>query len=179
MKILEFDPDRTLSFDPDRSLHFDPEDGVHFNPDRALSFDADRDLPFGKRGIQFRGFVCPECGAPVLPDQEKCDECGVKFAKKPPAKRKEAEAKKARRSRSSTTRPATGGYAYCPHCGVRHAATDVFCWNCGNAMGTSAAPAPEETPPEGDEERIGLGRRPVRVKVTKEWSETGYRKPEE
>ncbi len=61
--VLEFNPNRDLAFNPNRDRLFDPERNLLFDPQRSLDFDPGRDLPFGKRGVVFRGFICPICGA--------------------------------------------------------------------------------------------------------------------
>ena len=69
---LDFDHDRDLQFDSDRELGFDAGRARGFGPERDLGFDADRDLPFGRRGVVFRGYVCPVCGASVTADAPSC-----------------------------------------------------------------------------------------------------------
>jgi predicted amidophosphoribosyltransferase len=83
-KLLGFDARRALNFDSSRELSIDLNRALQFDLDRDLSFDPARPLPFGKRGVLFRGYVCPVCGAAVLLDAKECDECGVAFASAPP-----------------------------------------------------------------------------------------------
>ena len=82
-KLLGFDARRALNFDSSRELAIDLNRSLQFDINRDLSFDSARSLPFGKRGVMFRGYVCPVCGAPVYIEAAKCDECGVAFAPAP------------------------------------------------------------------------------------------------
>ncbi len=81
--VLEFNPNRDLAFNPNRDRLFDPERNLLFDPQRSLDFDPGRDLPFGKRGVVFRGFICPICGASVTEDQPTCTDCGAVFDQGP------------------------------------------------------------------------------------------------
>jgi hypothetical protein len=89
-KLLNFNVNRELKFAVFRQVEFDPRRDLSFNLNRDLNFDLHRDLGFGKRGVVFRGYVCPVCRAPVARDALRCDECGVRFeqpAKKAPKKK--------------------------------------------------------------------------------------------
>jgi len=79
-KLLEFDVNRELKFDLNRTLGFSPSRRLLFNVNRELNFDSRRDLGFGKRGVIFRGFICPRCGAMVAKGAKRCDECRVLFS---------------------------------------------------------------------------------------------------
>ncbi|MEW5936636.1 MAG: hypothetical protein AB1665_02305 [Candidatus Thermoplasmatota archaeon] len=121
-KLLGFNPRRELSFNPRREIGFDPR--------RRLSFDSSRQLPFGRRGVVFRGYVCPVCGALVDPAALMCDECGVKFSAResaPPATQPVSPPKEGRQKGKrmqdgfacpvcATTLPV--GIKNCPKCGV-------------------------------------------------------------
>ncbi len=149
---LNFDPNRRLGFDSSRPLEFDTGRPLDFQPARELEFQPNRDLGFGHRGIVFRGYICPICGALVAPDAKSCNECGTVFegpptppppappaapptpprAKKPPATKLPAAAPK------KPVPPARPGVTFCAYCGVQLHAGDEFCWNCGaKAKGTS------------------------------------------
>lgn len=78
-KLLGFDTSRALNFDLNRALQFTVGRPVDFDSQRALNFDFRRGLPFGVRGVIFRGYVCPVCGAQVYADAKECDECGTAF----------------------------------------------------------------------------------------------------
>ncbi|MCK5397608.1 MAG: hypothetical protein KAJ33_05105 [Thermoplasmata archaeon] len=91
-KLLTFNVNRDLKFKVFRGVSFNLNRNLAFDSGRDLSFNSKRDLGFGKRGVVFRGYVCPVCGAPVAKDASKCDECGVKFEKT--VTRKEDRAKK-------------------------------------------------------------------------------------
>jgi len=95
-KLLNFNVNRELKFSVFRQVDFDTRRTLSFNLNRDLSFLTNRDLGFGKRGVVFRGYVCPVCRAPVAKDAPQCDECGVKF---------EQPAKKA--SKKAPTAPGT------------------------------------------------------------------------
>lgn len=154
--LLEFNPNRDLGFDPNRTIDVDPNRGVLFDPNRDLGFAPDRDLGFGKKGVVFRGFVCPVCGASVTEDQPTCMECGAVFERKdpsrpeaplPPPSSEESPAppQPAPPSVATARRPPPPPSVYpqapkridvhnCPFCGARTSTTDAFCWNCGNRM---------------------------------------------
>jgi len=77
--MLNFNSDRELKFDTRRGLDFDTQRNLLFNSDRELGFDVDRDLGIRNRGVVFRGYLCPVCGASVAKDASDCDECSVRF----------------------------------------------------------------------------------------------------
>jgi ribosomal protein L40E len=78
-KLLNFNVNRELKFSVFRPVDFNTRRELSFNLNRDLSFNTNRDLGFGKRGVVFRGYVCPICRAPVAKNAPQCDECGVKF----------------------------------------------------------------------------------------------------
>jgi predicted amidophosphoribosyltransferase len=78
-KLLNFNVNRELKFSVFRPVDFNTKRDLSFNINRDLSFNSSRDLGFGKRGVVFRGYVCPKCRAPVAKNAPQCDECGVKF----------------------------------------------------------------------------------------------------
>ena len=135
--LLNFNPYRDLDFDLRRPLEFDIRRQLEFNPGRSLEFQANRDLGFGRRGVVFRGYVCPICGSLVTEDSKRCPECGTLFespprASGPPAGTHLGPAKPG----PATPTPAKAGLSakatmYCAHCGVRLKGSDAFCWNCG------------------------------------------------
>jgi len=153
--ILNFNPDRKINFDQDRELEFQPGRPLQFDMGRQLEFNANRDLGFGHRGIVFRGYVCPICGALVAEDSRQCDECGTVFDREPRAAGPSAPQPKVPAS-PAPPRSGEGGpkatppvasppkdagaplrSAYCAYCGVKLHAGDAFCWNCGaRATGT-------------------------------------------
>jgi len=79
-KLLGFSASRTLNFNSSRALSIPIGRPLQFDVDRNLNFDLSRELPFGKRGVLFRGYACPVCGAGVYAEAKQCDECGVVFA---------------------------------------------------------------------------------------------------
>ena len=131
---LNFDPNRKLEFEPGRPLGFDPGRPLDFQPSRELEFQPNRDLGFGHRGVVFRGYVCPICGALVSPDAKRCNECGAVF-EGPPAPPQPASPSPRSGSRQPPLRKLAPkqppGVTYCGYCGVRLLAGDAFCWNCG------------------------------------------------
>ena len=134
---LNFDPNRELEFEPGRPLGFDSGRPLNFDPSRELEFQPNRDLGFGHRGVVFRGYICPICGALVAPDATMCNECGAVFegppAPPPPAPPKTPGRRPTSRQ-SPTGNPAAlkaPSVAYCAYCGVKLHAGDSFCWNCG------------------------------------------------
>jgi len=137
---LNFDPNRKLEFEPGRPLMFDSGRPLDFLFSRELEFQPNRDLGFGQRGVVFRGYICPICGALVAPDATSCNECGTVFEGpptppppkppaaspgRPPAVRTPAAAPK------RPAPPAKPGILYCAYCGVQLHTGDTFCWNCG------------------------------------------------
>src|SRR6266508_3373823 len=128
--LLNFNPNRELEFSPGRPLEFDSR--------RALEFNANRDLGFGRRGVVFRGCVCPICGALVTEDAKRCNECGTVFddgsrASGPPAPTGPGKTTPAAPKRPATPgRPSAPTSTYCAFCGAKLKRTDTFCWNCGN-----------------------------------------------
>jgi len=152
--LLEFNPDRDLLFDPDRELAFSPDRARGFDQERDLGFDPERGLPFGKKGVVFRGYVCPVCGAAVTADAPSCTDCGAVFEPKKaaPPKPKAPPAPTQTRlppppppemHRPPPPPPPVRAYPpppkrietqSCVYCGARVSGADVFCWNCGNRM---------------------------------------------
>lgn len=92
-KLLSFNINRDLKFKIFRGVGFNLNRDLEFNSDRDLSFDSGRDLGFGKRGVIFRGYVCPVCGAPVAKDAAECDECDVQFQRTVTRKEKRSQKK--------------------------------------------------------------------------------------
>jgi RNA polymerase subunit RPABC4/transcription elongation factor Spt4 len=158
--LLNFKPDRKLEFEPGRPLGFDPRRPLEFDPRRDLEFNVNRDLGFGHRGVVFRGFVCPICGALVTEDAKRCDECGTVFEGKPRAATppagtpatvpKSAKPVSSPKTPSPRTPSAPAGTVSCPRCGVRLKRADAFCWNCGSRSGSTETvklPAQQSPPP--------------------------------
>src|SRR5438552_10853028 len=77
--LLNFNPNRKLEFDSGRPLEFDARRPLEFDAGRDLEFQPNRDLGFGRRGVVFRGYVCPICGSLVTGDAKRCTECGAVF----------------------------------------------------------------------------------------------------
>ncbi|MCK5397276.1 MAG: zinc ribbon domain-containing protein [Thermoplasmata archaeon] len=92
-KLLNFNVNRDLKFKVFRGVDFNVRRNLAFNLNRDLFFDVNRDLGFGKRGVVFRGYVCPICGAPVAKDASDCDECGVQFEQTVTRKEKRTQKK--------------------------------------------------------------------------------------
>ncbi|MBA3044886.1 MAG: zinc ribbon domain-containing protein [Candidatus Thermoplasmatota archaeon] len=88
-KLLNFNVNRELNFSVFRSVDVNTRRALSFQINRDLNFSSNRDLGFGKRGVVFRGYVCPICGAPVAKNAPQCAECGVKFEQ--PAKEQKKE----------------------------------------------------------------------------------------
>jgi len=152
---LNFDPNRKLEFDTSRTLDFEPGRPLQFLPNRELEFQPNRDLGFGHRGIVFRGYICPICGALVSPDATSCNECGAVFEgpptpppppppAAPPAGRRRSGGRPPTQASPRPATPSRPGVSYCTYCGVQLHAGDAFCWNCGNKMagGTEAVKLP-------------------------------------
>lgn len=167
-ELLSFNPSRNLEFDPSRSLEFDVGRHLGFDSSRQLEFQPNRDLGFGHRGVVFRGYVCPICGALVAEDAPQCAECGIVFEGRPRAAgppvppasptltREEAkgEPRRAHRPtppleeapapRPGSPRPRPG--SFCAYCGAKLHPGDAYCWNCGARSGreTEAVKLPSQ-----------------------------------
>ncbi|HKZ89413.1 MAG TPA: hypothetical protein VJ300_04050 [Thermoplasmata archaeon] len=142
--LLNFNPDRALNFDLDRPLAFEPGRSLGFNPGRDLKFETNRDLGFGRRGVVFRGFVCPICGAVTTEDAPSCTECGAAFDVGARAATPTSPATSKPEDWAPTPTPASTGPRavsaasptgvrsnFCAFCGVKLKTADTFCWNCG------------------------------------------------
>ncbi len=137
---LNFDPNRKLEFEPGRPLEFDSGRPLDFQPSRELEFQPNRDLGFGHRGVVFRGYICPICGALVAPDATSCNECGAVFEGPPSPPPPTPPATPAPPPvptpgapprRPAASQPNGPAAAYCTNCGVLLHKGDAFCWNCG------------------------------------------------
>lgn len=157
-ELLNFNPSRNLEFDPWRSLEFEVGRRLSFDSSRQLEFQPNRDLGFGRRGVVFRGYVCPICGALVAEDAPQCTECGTVFDRRPraagppvPAASPTPTREEPRRG-SRPTPPSAEGPApraepprprpesFCAYCGAKLHPGDAFCWNCGTrSVGSTEA----------------------------------------
>ncbi len=175
-KMLNFDTNRELNFDPSRGVDFESQRDLVFDLNRDLSFDLDRELDIRKRGVIFRGYVCPVCGAAVASDTPDCDECGVQF--KPAVKEEKKETQKAwvrgektsgsstvvghpshekSRSRKQQSKKASKRQEYrdtfqCPVCGKLLYTGTGTCPGCEMEFGTSEQ---EEIKPQTKIEQVG------------------------
>ena len=104
-KLLSFNINRDLKFKVFRGVQFNVNRNLAFDSDRDLFFDLDRDLGFGKRGVIFRGYVCPACGAPVAKDAAECDECNIQFEQTITRKEKRSQKKSWDRGKRQRTSP--------------------------------------------------------------------------
>ncbi len=140
--LLNFNPNRNLEFDPGRTLEFDAGRGLEFSPNR--------DLGFGQRGVVFRGYVCPICGALVTEDTPKCPECGTVFEGEPRATPPATPptAGKPKAPASSPRAPTAAPANFCAHCGARLRQGDRVCWKCGSEVrgATEAVELPGKKP---------------------------------
>jgi hypothetical protein len=166
--LLNFHPDRKLTFDSSRPLEFDPQRDLLFDENRGLGFEPNRDLGFGRRGVVFRGYVCPICGALATEDAPRCAECGAVFEPEPRAATPTMTDTAARRMprptppaqgpafpprealAAETPRGPVDRSKFCAFCGVKLAPADEFCWNCGarvaEAVQAVRLPTRTETP---------------------------------
>ncbi len=110
-KLLSFNINRDLKFKAFRGVGFNLNRNLAFDSDRDLLFDSSRDLGFGKRGVIFRGYVCPVCGAPVAKDAAECDECDVRFERTVTRKEKRSQKKSWDRGKRQRTSPKKSGSA--------------------------------------------------------------------
>lgn len=160
--LLNFNVKRKLNFEVFRKVDFKDGKGLDFDPNRPLSFSQSRDLGFGKRGVVFRGYVCPVCKAPVAKDAPGCDDCGTAFqqqpapkpkakANRPPTKSKSWDAPARSEQKPAARKPpmAVKETFQCPVCGKILYVGVASCPGC-NAPFTS----PDELPPLAE---ISLG----------------------
>lgn len=148
-KLLTFSAGRKVKFNMDRNLDFSSDRDLSFITGRNLSFNLNRNLEIRKRGVVFRGYVCPKCEALVAVDSSKCDECGVKFdtgnsGKKPP-KRQKALDKVKNRITDRSKKPPTSKSVKKSAPAKKHKKprtethdTPNYCSLCGNALKSGA-----------------------------------------
>jgi ribosomal protein L37AE/L43A len=78
-KLLGFNQNRDLYFNEFRSVDFPIRRDLQFDENRNLSFDSERDIPFGKKGVEFRHFICGGCGKVVNGEAKRCPKCRATF----------------------------------------------------------------------------------------------------
>src|SRR5213592_5060200 len=109
-------------------LNFNPNRKLEFDAGRDLEFQPNRDLGFGRRGVVFRGYVCPICGSLVTEDAKRCTECGAVFDPAPrsapppaaaPAKSPSPPTKSLKPTAPTAKGATPASTVYCPFCGVR------------------------------------------------------------
>ena len=154
-KLLNFNLDRELNFHAYRNIDIDAERALEFNLNRAISCDLNRDLGFGKRGIIFRGYVCPVCKASIAADAAQCDECGVTFLKNTETTKKKTTTKSKQKTKikppvrkapkqraNKKTIPKTAKKIrdtfMCPICGIPLYVGTASCPGCGLMFSSSA-----------------------------------------
>ena len=163
-KLLSFNVNRDLKFKAFRGVNFNVNRDLAFNLDRNLGFDSSRDLGFGKRGVIFRGYVCPVCGAPVAKDAAKCDECNVQFERTVTRKEKRSQKKtwdrgeikrtppkKSKSTKKSPPKPPANktrrSIFQCPVCGKMLYVGASKCPGCDVSFSTGQkTPAAKSTP---------------------------------
>jgi len=124
-----------LNFNPNRNLEFDSGRKLEFNSGRGLEFNLNRDLGFGHRGVVFRGYVCPICGALVSEDTPKCSECGTVFEGEPRASPPASPpASNKAKTPTASTPPPRATANFCAYCGVKLRPGDRVCWKCGSQV---------------------------------------------
>src|SRR5947208_5101142 len=147
--LLNFNPSRKLEFDVGRPLEFDARRPLEFDAGRDLEFQPNRDLGFGRRGVVFRGYVCPICGSLVTEDAKRCTECGAVFDPAPrsasppaavPAKSPSPPTKSLKPTGPTAKGATPAPTVSCPSCAARLRKRDGFCWNCGEKMGGAPVP---------------------------------------
>ena len=78
-KLLGFSPNRDLYFNEFRNVDFPIRRDLQFDLNRELGFDPERELPFGKKGVDFRHFICGGCGEVVNGEAKRCPNCKALF----------------------------------------------------------------------------------------------------
>lgn len=152
--LLNFDSNRRLDFNTGRPLDFDIRRPLEFDPGRDLEFNENRDLGFGRRGVVFRGYVCPICGSLATETATRCTECGAVFEGPPrasePAGPGPAAASRPAPGKAKPTAPSgksvRADQVFCAHCGTALKRNDAFCSNCGrpNAAAKEVVPLPPQ-----------------------------------
>ncbi|MDO9536854.1 MAG: zinc ribbon domain-containing protein [Thermoplasmata archaeon] len=166
-KLLNFKVNRDLKFTAFRVVNFGIRRPLSFNNDRDLSFTSSRDLGFGKRGVVFRGYVCPVCKAPVAKNAPKCDECGVKFEQpkaKTTPKKTFAEQLARNKPKASPQRRST---FQCPGCGKILYVGAERCPDCSTGfVSRDKVPPPQATTAETPLEAVFCGNCNYRIPPT-------------
>lgn len=78
-KLLGFSPNRDLYFNEFRAVDIPLRRDLQFDLNRELGFDPQRELPFGRKGVDFRHFICGGCGAVVNGEATRCSSCQSLF----------------------------------------------------------------------------------------------------
>src|SRR5688572_5131720 len=99
---------------------------LEFDSGRGLLFNQNRDLGFGRRGVVFRGYVCPICGSLVTETATRCTECGAVFEGPPRASQPssptdhEGRAPEPGKAKPSTSSGKVGkaDRSFCAYCGT-------------------------------------------------------------
>jgi hypothetical protein len=78
-KLLGFSHNRDLYFNEFRKVDIPLRRDLLFDHERELGFDSNRELPFGRKGVDFRHFICGGCGEVVNGEATKCPNCKSLF----------------------------------------------------------------------------------------------------
>lgn len=97
--------------------------------------------------------TCPQCGASIVPGEAYCENCGAALASapvEPVAPVAQPAAVYPSAGPPAAPPPPVAAITTCPQCGANVNPGDVFCDNCGAALGAApAAQPPAAYPPAG------------------------------
>jgi predicted nucleic acid-binding Zn ribbon protein len=141
-KLLNFNSNRKLGFNPVRRPGINMDRDLSFDLDRGLSFNVDRDLGFGKRGVLFRGYICPVCGASVGVDDPQCEECGVMFEQRAKAKSSKSKKRTWERGKKTSKSKKTKTKKPKPQASKKKRRNTFQCPVCGKLLYVGTATCP-------------------------------------
>jgi DNA-directed RNA polymerase subunit RPC12/RpoP len=134
-KLLGFSPNRDLYFNEFREVDIPLNRELQFDTNRELGFDSDRQLPFGKKGVDFRHFICGGCGEVVDGEATRCPNCNSVFKVEDIRIRSDTEVSLSEKIEHSRMNEYFGKeYTDEAHTHPRNEAPVYSCRSCGNDL---------------------------------------------
>jgi hypothetical protein len=134
-KLLGFSPNRDLYFNEFRSVDIPIRRELLFDLNRDLGFDSERELPFGKKGVDFRHFICGGCGEVVDGDASRCPKCNSRFKVEDVRIRSDTEISLSEEIEHSRMKEYFGNeYIERSHSPAKKAQPVYNCRSCGNDL---------------------------------------------